>query len=85
MSTTRKMMVTAFNRIAKAEGWHDSKLSTVSLHNLRFKNTRAWARYIVGLYNGHDVVAEIKEWARDPNRLTQSDFDSWAQEEVWNW
>lgn len=85
MSTTRKMMVTAFNNIAKAEGWHDSKLSPVSLNNLRFRNTRAWARYITGLYNGCDVVAEIQEWAHDPNRLTQSDFDSWAQEEVWNW
>ena len=84
MSTVRKMMVTAFDKIAKSEGWHDSKLSPVSLNNLRFRNTRAWARYIAGLYDGVNVVAEIAGFEFDA-KLTQSDFDDWAREEVWNW
>lgn len=90
MSTYKKMMVTAFTKIAKR--WEDSKDTPHSLRRYGFKNARQWGRTVAACYNLDDLLSvppellnQIEDVKSKGGKVTQSVFDEFAEEEVNCW
>lgn len=90
MATTRKMLVTAFAKVA--ERWEDSKTCPNGLRYYGFRNSRDWGRQMVRSYYavGNEIICnflaeEIEKAIINDEPITQAFFDDFVMEELSAW